>query len=262
MTENATTAGTEFPVEPDFSRPNSYAIYVLLARAGAEGMQAGELACRFAGPPPDLTRRKTDSPRNRLVNTILNQRLEAGLVRRSRRKEPSTVYHNVPTWRWFITAAGLYLSSQGPAWYRAEQEKAKRDRFRQDLEDRFRLRQQAAEQAIADGYGPHTPRCQRQPKIVELREQHLTLDEIGLIFGVTREYVRLIVLGRDSPCRCPLHPPRQGRTSRQGRTWRRTGPQNWPRKQGVRLPKPGSLGALMADWADVDVTAGRIGGRG
>jgi hypothetical protein len=58
--------------------------------------------------------------------------------------------------------------------------------------------------AIEAGYGRTTPSCQRTAKIRELQAQHLSLEEIGFVFGITRERVRQIAAGQSvTPCRCP-----------------------------------------------------------
>jgi DNA-directed RNA polymerase sigma subunit (sigma70/sigma32) len=45
-------------------------------------------------------------------------------------------------------------------------------------------------------------RCWRYDKIIELRQARCSLQEIGDVFGLTRERVRQIEAGREQPCRC------------------------------------------------------------
>jgi hypothetical protein len=245
----------EFRWEPDLSKPNAYAIFVLLARAGNRGMQAGEIARCFEGPPANRARRKSDSPRNRLVNTILQDRLGRGWVKRSERMEPSSYYNNVPVWRWFITPAGIEHAKEGPPGVQAAERRARQEQLRTSYQAKVIRRQELAAQAIREGYGPQSSAYERAAKVYELRAQELTLQQIGDVFGITRETVRVILnstgqppaVGR-GPGRLP-RPPRRGADDRwHDGKW----PRNWPHRKWQRLPKPGSLAELLAMWADCE----------
>ena len=142
------------------------------------------------------------------MNQILCRYRSRGMTERLP-MEPSKYYNNVPSWRWRITESGAAFLAAGMAEgvravRRAEQARAAADRAAKRL-----LRENLVTQAYMDNDPSVVPACEREQVIRELRAAGSTLDEIGQVFGITRERVRQILVGyRSGRCRCPEHDPR------------------------------------------------------
>lgn len=210
-------------------RPYTRNVLSLLAEAGSKGMLVGTLIRSFSFPA-ELQRR------NRYVNTTLSQLERRGIVARSARKEHGPYYHGVPQWRWFITSKGLEEVARGPRGTRAAARLARAEELQARVRENNIRRAALVSKAIEEGYGPATPACLRKAKVLELRQQKLSLRDVGAVFLLTPERIRQIEAGiRERPCNCQecrpdMHQPRA-----------------WPRY--ARMPQPGTLGELYRDWA-------------
>lgn len=166
-----------------------------LNTAGHKGLQAGQLAGLFTHPRGDLRGRI-------LVNQMLANLEIPGRVKRGGRKEPSLAYHNIPTWRWYITPAGKeWLQSGGLT---GISEAAARSRVlhaelrSQRMRARAALITEAAERLgdlstaayWAKRSGPI--RQARDEMVVYYRDKGLSLRELGDLCGMTGERVRQI----------------------------------------------------------------------
>jgi len=178
------------------NRPTLRSLLSLLRDAGDAGVLAGDLARQFSEP-------QVLQARNRWVNTTLEyQRHKAApTVCRSQAKEKGPYYRGSWQWRWFITSAGLEQLAADPPMTRAQREQA-RLAARSAYEQNHQRRQALVSSAIAEGFGVSTSHCRRRAKVAELRQAGLSLEDIGHIFGLSRERVRHIEMGRDGPCRC------------------------------------------------------------
>jgi len=143
---------------------------------------------------------------------ILRSHEERGLVQRA--GTAAAAYNNVPSILWRITPAGrAWLRDCDMAAAQAAQwaaEQAERDAQTARI---AALREEAADEATAK-YGPGTPASVRRAAVPALREVGLTLERIGVIFGVSRKQIRLDLLPR-KPCRrvMPPKPPKLTRHS-------------------------------------------------
>ena len=184
----------------DFSQVTVIGVLKILADAGDTGELASLVARRFnTGQRVQM--------RNTYVNDILRRLAAREMTRRSDRTEPSPVYHNVPAYRWFITAAGRgYLASNGHGGFlfRVSAAKAEAERQRQ-ITAAARLRILKAAPALA-AVLPAGCSDARRNLIIKLRSHNLTLAEIGTVLGISYERVRQIIAGIGvRPCECPLH---------------------------------------------------------
>jgi sigma-70-like protein len=171
-------------------------ILAALDEAGEAGMLGPDIA-RLFDVPEVLQRRLSN------VNTVLGDFRRRGLARRGG-PEPSPRYHHSPAVRWYITPAGHdYLAGgmrDGARDRNRHQVAARAARVRARQADDGR-REQLLRAAAAAGYGPSSAQCQRLAKARELRWQDCTLDEIGALFGISRERVRQLLAGiRVGPC--------------------------------------------------------------
>jgi hypothetical protein len=171
----------------------------ILRDAGPDGILAPDIARKFDGPGNDTQRR------NSRVNASLGDLRRRGYARRSAGKEPSHVYHNVPTWRWYGTReGGLYLdggcydgqvqrsrlaaAAAGAEYARGRAVAAARREYRAAL-------------LASVPVPPPVHKCQRDAEIRHLHQENCILDDIGKLFDLTRERVRQICCGhKTSPC--------------------------------------------------------------
>lgn len=231
------------------SRPRTMDLLAMLDRAGDEGLPAGALSRGFT-EPVSITSRQA------LVNTNLLRLAGSGKVRRSDRKEASTYYHNTPVWRWFITTAGSEYLAQGGYKGRTERSRARREA----LAEAKAAHQRRIEEAVA-GLATGHPRCTqvRNEQMIMLRKTGMTLEDLGALFGISRERARQIIAGRCGPCQCPEHATRQA-----GVSWRRGA---WQHEAALAEARLASAGRRLPDRATyepgaagttVSVTVGSI----
>jgi Sigma-70, region 4 len=211
-----TPAGVEYlnpepppVITPLDEPPNTRRVLEILAGAGSEGIRGPDIARYFTIPDPDMpslsrvgNRSQNIQRRLAWVNQIL-ERFELHDHARRGGKEPSPYYHRVPAFRWFITADGVQFLADGLA------EGRRRMRDERDAAERLRLiehRKRLADlltQAYVENDPVTTPACERERVIRKLRDEGCTLQDIGDVFGVTRERVRQIYRGINvHPCQC------------------------------------------------------------
>lgn len=96
-------------------------------------------------------------------------------------------YHNVPTTVWRLTGAGrdylAYLDA-------APEREADAQRAATELAEAAIVRAHALTRAAATYGGRQVPRAERRKAAAELRSLGCMLEEIGQVFGVTREMIR------------------------------------------------------------------------
>lgn len=178
-------------------RPRTLAILDILAEAGENGVFASDIARHFKEP-------ETQQRRNSAVNQFLHTLSHKGRVRRSDEIMPTTGYHNVPAFRWYITPAGMaYLQIGGREGIESLRREALRDAQRTSQE-RLAERERALVNYL-DITGPPVHGCQtwRYWAVRRLRSRLITLSEIGAIMGISRERVRQIESGPAPVCKCP-----------------------------------------------------------
>jgi len=212
-----TPAGVEYlhpepppAITPLGEPPNTRRVLELLAEAGGEGTRGPDIARHFTVNPPVMPSLGDLGPgsqslQRRLAwtNQILDRLALHGYVYKGG-TEPSPYYHRVPAHRWFITGGGVqYLAdglAEGRRRVRREREAAEAARL---AEHRKRL-DDLLTQAYVENDPEKTPACERERVIRKLRGEGCTLQDIGDVFGITRERVRQILVGlRTHPCRCP-----------------------------------------------------------
>src|SRR5277367_995558 len=182
------------PAEDD-GYPRTLTVLRVLADAGDTGILAPDIAYRFNKP---LSQQR----RNSVVNQILIRHGIRGHAFRVSAR--SFRYHNVQTYRWFITDTGnKYLESGG---YHAAIADIRRDAAitAQEREQRL-IRRQLVLKAAPALVAQLPPGCNksRAELIIKLYDQGLVMEEIGQLFGLTRERIRQIK--RDinvRPCAC------------------------------------------------------------
>lgn len=164
-----------------------------LDEAGPEGMMAGVLARKFAYRETYFSSRTNSPSQRRLaeLNTVFDSLQRNGRVRRGRRMEQTPVYHNVPSWRWYITAAGhAYLAAGGRDGIAAARAATREQAHRERAEARTTL---AEETVLRVARLPEQDLVARNQLICEVYGKGLlTLGETGAFFGLTRERVRQI----------------------------------------------------------------------
>lgn len=218
-----TPVGVEYlnpPPLPQINRldepPTSKRVLELLKEAGDEGMLGAVIARHFTIPNPHAPSqaKKMGVPSQNLqrrlawTNQILDRFRLHGWVHRGP-TEPTPYYHRVPVYRWFITPEGVaYLAAGMAAGLRA----ARRERAQRAVEQRTEKRKRQ-ESMITQAYVNCDPRtiykCEREKVIRELRGEGVTLDEIGQVFGLTRERIRQILKNyKTGVCKCPSCNPR------------------------------------------------------
>lgn len=167
----------------------------LLAAAGDEGMTTIEMALapQFAG-----TYGSAQGRSNR-VSAVLAALERRGVTERIGYGQ-SPLYHRQPVNRWRAVqpAATYYLTPSQRATLRRERSHERQRERAADAQRRALLAAGAFLQ-----YDRRTPRCVRERACRELRAQGLTLEQIGAIFGITRERARQIIAGiKPGQCRC------------------------------------------------------------
>lgn len=165
-------------------KPNTMIVLGMLATE-KDGMIAAAIARSFSQP-------STLQSRLRLVNSILAHQRAQGRVRRADKPEPSPFYHNIPTYRWRITKAGReYFDAGG---FSVQQQEA-HDRVIQTEQERLQRRidyDRKLETLSKVPLPPPEEREKRDKLIRHMRQAGLTLADVGMIFGISRERVRQI----------------------------------------------------------------------
>lgn len=189
--------------------PNPKRILEILKDAGAEGMRAPDIARNFHVPPVYMQSMAHLRDESRVLqrkmtwtNQILDRFKRNGYARKGG-KEMSPHYHNVPAYRWFITPEGVsYLADgldEGRRQMRRDREAAEDARLaahRKHLNDLLT-------QAYVENDPATTTACERERVMRKLREEGCTLQDIGDVFGITRERVRQVIHGVNvNPCQC------------------------------------------------------------
>jgi len=127
------------------------------------------------------------------VNDILSVELGRGRVARAGITRSS--HNNVPTFLWEITPAGqAWLEEESWTWH-STRTAERQERCAMTMAQRSALIEYLDREARARGWGMDTPVAERRAAIFAMREMGCTLQAIGDIFGITREYVRLILQG-------------------------------------------------------------------
>ena len=191
--------------------PSPRRILGLLVDAGDKGVRGSDLARHFTiRRPPNMPSLGhlgpwSQSLQRRLAwtNQILDRFLINGYARKGK-AEPSPYYHRVPVYRWFVTPEGVqYLAdglAEGRRKMRDEREAAENERLAQHRKKLDNL----LTQAYVENDPATVTACQRERVIRELRDAGCTLQDIGDVFGITRERVRQVQMGINvNPCRCP-----------------------------------------------------------
>jgi len=186
--------GLTFVFMPADEKPSVGRVLEILKEAGETGATGPEIARQFTAGR--LQRRMT------IVNQILGRSRSHGRVVRGP-MEPTKYYHRVPTYRWYITPAGVHFLAVGL--YEGIRA-AKREEKNREHAARVLRRRRLAD-LLTDAYDKYdpetTPRCERERVIRELRAQGCTLHDIGGVFGITRERVRQIEAGfKTGRCKC------------------------------------------------------------
>jgi hypothetical protein len=171
-------------------RPSALKVLELLAEAGPGGRTGSDIAHLF-DEPTDLLRRLTH------VNYVLRNFEASGRARRGD-EEPSPRYQHSPTVRWFVTPAGRkYLAAGG----HGAVKRARLARAADQAREAQRLRALVLESRTR--FGPDSPQHERLAESRRLRAEGVTLEDIGGIFGVTRERIRQLLAGIKVPeCQC------------------------------------------------------------
>lgn len=176
--------------------PSTEAVLTLLAEAGEAGLTSGDLARRFS-EPTSLQRRTS------WVNQYLGRFRARGYAVRSPRPEPSAYYQNNPVWRWFVTRAGLaYLADGMEPGLRARARAAAETRGREKASREQRQAELLRDATATAGQD----RCTRDAEIRHLRAEGCVLEDIGAVYGITRERARQIAAGTGvNGCRTGQH---------------------------------------------------------
>lgn len=179
---------------PSDGKPSVGRVLEILKEAGDMGATGPEIARHFT---TGLLQRRMVVVNQILYRNRAHDRVIRGPL------EPTKYYHRVPTYRWFITPAGVeYLAMGLNEGIRAAQ---REEQARQQAAQAMRRRKLA--DMLTDAYMSHDPQttapCERERVIRELRQAGCTLHDIGGVFGITRERVRQILTGKKPAiCRC------------------------------------------------------------
>lgn len=190
--------------------PTSKGVLEVLKEAGEEGMRGPDIARHFnVDYPgmPSVAHLSHESQCHQRRMTWTNQILERFKTNGWARKgglEPSPYYNNVPAYRWFITpegrgylAAGMAAGIREAQRFQHEREAVKLAAHRKRLADLLT-------EAYASTDPATTPKCERTRIMKHLREAGCTLQDIGDVFGVTRERARQLIEDiSPSVCTCP-----------------------------------------------------------
>ncbi len=118
----------------------------------------------------------------------------------------STLYpgHNIPIKRWraIQPAADQFMQLPSPEQRKAAR-RAQELQYRRAVDANRKRREALVAEAMLN-YGRGTPKCVRTRVCRELRAQKVSLDDIGRVFGITRERARQIIAGQHPgrPCTC------------------------------------------------------------
>lgn len=174
-------------------KPAAKAVLTALHEAGPAGLQTGQLAKLF----------DEYSMQRRLVRvgTILRVFAANGNARRTG-PEPSVFKHGNIVYRWHITnegsqylATGMRPGSAVRTLARSQEAAAERQR---ELDRRTEL--------LATSQPVFLHMCQRDAEIRHLRAEGVLLQDIGDLWGITRERARQIAGGINvRPCDLPGH---------------------------------------------------------
>lgn len=172
----------------------------LLVQAGEAGLTATDIAVQFTLPARYWARS------NRVSQIMRN--LEARGYVRPGRREPTTRYGErdlpgyagAPVRRWYATEAGAERIAMLD---RVAARRAEHERLAAEHEKRraAALAGVVSELAARTAAGTVTKHW-RRTTIAELRQVPCSLQEIGTLFGISRERVRQIEAGREDPCQC------------------------------------------------------------
>lgn len=193
--------------------PNTRGVMEILAAAGDEGVIGPVVGRSFTlvydkDDPVHgyLNDNQLQNLQRRLnwSNQILHRLWSQGNAERGGR-EASPFYHQVPTYRWFITDKGREFLAGGLAEGRRERREAEKQVKARLRAERARTVARLVTEAY-EKYDPErTPACERNQAIRDLRGSGATLDAVAGVFGLTRERVRQIVEGVSVGCRCEKH---------------------------------------------------------
>lgn len=127
------------------------------------------------------------------VNAILDVERRRGHVSREGYAESS--YHNVRAFLWKITPAGQAWLEEGSWEQRGKVTAERKARWALRSAQSSALIEYLDREARAHGWGMDTPVPERKAAIQAMHEVGCTLQSIADVFGISREYVRLILRG-------------------------------------------------------------------
>jgi hypothetical protein len=127
------------------------------------------------------------------VNAILGVERERGHV--SREGFADSGYHGIRAFLWKITPAGQAWLDEGSWKLRGTMAAERKARWAMTTAHSNALIEYLDREARAHGWDMDTPAPQRKTAIQEMHEMGCTLQSMGDIFGISREYVRLILQG-------------------------------------------------------------------
>lgn len=127
------------------------------------------------------------------VNQILIT--EAGYGRVRRAGVSRDAYHNTPAFLWELTCAGQEWIDSGDWRHRGRVSVVRAERSAYSRAHRSALIEHLDREARAHDWGPESTAAERRRAIIEMHDLGCTLQAIGDVFGVTREAIRLILVG-------------------------------------------------------------------
>ena len=173
------------------------------------------------------------------VGNIVRRAIAEGLVRVAGKSQ--TGWQKCGTYRYDITSKGLALI----AWWDATPEReaslrAARQARVERLEEQAGPGRQALEAALAAGYSKQTPRWKRQEVAAELHGHGLPLRQIGRVFGMSGEQIRLDLM---QPAYSTSPPP-------PGVTWKVRGLAGRPRRTLLQLERTSLAGLAEVTFTE------------
>lgn len=127
------------------------------------------------------------------TNSILLTEAGYGHVRRAGVDKQR--YHNTPAYLWEITPAGREWLDCGQWKLRGVLTAERGRKVAMNSARNGALLEHLDREARIHDWGPETSASDRRKAIREMRDLGCTLQSIADVFGITREYVRLILLG-------------------------------------------------------------------